>query len=181
MLAREGCFSMVNPTEKLHTASKRLKAMLIGLIILWLYLVYDSRPLRNQQQPSALAPGCFGMRRTGSSLTGRCMPKQHERPSGRGLLRGCKVPSPEIAAGPRPDGISSSSPLPPNSRTSTHPTGTLIAPPRAPRPDFRVSRTMPLAMAHRKGLTVRLFGEMRCINALCRTPRPQPHRQQQHQ
>ena len=32
------------------------------------------------------------MRRTGSSLTGRCVPKQHERPSGRGLLRGRKDP-----------------------------------------------------------------------------------------
>ena len=69
-------------------------------------MVYDSRPLRNLQQPSALAPGCFGMRRTGSSLTGRCMPKQHERPSGRGLLQGCKVPSPEMPQAQR-RGISS--------------------------------------------------------------------------
>ena len=32
------------------------------------------------------------MHRTGSSLTGRGIPKQHERPSGRGLLQGCKDP-----------------------------------------------------------------------------------------
>ena len=35
------------------------------------------------------------------------IPKQHERPSGRGLLRGCKVPSPEMPQAQR-SGISSS-------------------------------------------------------------------------
>ncbi len=52
-------------------------------------------------------------------------------------------------------------PLPPNSRTSTHPTGTLIPPPRAPSPDIRVSRTSTLNATHRKDPPVRLFGEIK--------------------
>ena len=113
-------------------------------------------------QPSALrrAVLVYGGREL---ARGRRMPKQHERPSGRGLqyLKGLQGPLPRDSGGPPARRNLVRPPLPPNSRTSTHPTGTLIPPPRAPSPDIRVSRTSTLNATHRKGPPVRLFGEIK--------------------
>ena len=112
-------------------------------------------------QPSAFAPGCFGMRRTRacSRTTYTKIARTTVRSWAVARLQGSH---PRDAGGaPAPTESRPPPPLPPNSRTSTHPTGTLIPPPRAPSPDIRVSRTSTLNATHRKDPPVRLFGEIK--------------------